>query len=365
MKIGTITFFRLNYGAVLQAYALQSVLESLGHSAVIINYGTASYRAIDMFNTWMNGKEFILNIFKILRYRQFIRRLRRFTTFETQNMNVSLTKYISSGEIERDLSEYDAFVCGSDQVWRPRKENDVDRAYFLGFVKQTQAIKASYAPSFGVFSIPEKGQQEIKSWINDITNLSVREDTGKAIIEQVTGRQASVVLDPTLLLEKSQWDRVAMPTIIDTPYILVYSTSQRGLFSELVKHVKKATGLPVVVLSLYSLNVIPTADRVIYDAGPSEFLSLFSNAACVCTNSFHGTAFSIIYRKPFWSVPHNATNSRIADLLSRLKLSNRQLSEQRMFPESPLEIDYSEPASVLHQRKGCSIEFLRNAFHCS
>jgi hypothetical protein len=362
MKIGTITIFRVNYGAVLQAYALQSVLESLGHSAVIIDYGAASYSACDMFNDWMNAKEFILNIFKVLRYRKSINRIKRFANFETKNMNVSSIKYFSSEEIERDLSEYDAFICGSDQVWRPRKENDVNRVFYLGFVKKTEAIKVSYAPSFGLYCLPKTCRQEIKPWINDITNLSIREETGKTIIERLTGRQATVVLDPTLLLEKSQWHHIATPAKIDSPYILVYSTSQRGLFSELVKHVKKATGLPVVVLSLLSLNLIPMADRVIYDAGPSEFVGLFANAACVCTNSFHGTAFSIIYRKPFWSVPHNVANSRIADLLSKLKLSNRQLSGQKEFPESPLEIDYTESASLLDKEKRQSIDFLKDAF---
>jgi len=365
MKIGTITFFRKNYGAVLQAYALQAVLESFGHSAEIIDYEDKSLRANSLFDSWTNVKGVILNLFTILRFRLFIERKRRIEEFQKKNMHISSRKYFSSCELESTLSEYDIFICGSDQVWRPNTSCDRIRAYFLGFIKQGQANKISYAPSFGVSSVPQSYQQEIQPWIDDISNLSVREETGSAIISQVVGKRANVVLDPTLLLERGEWDNVAKQSITEPSYILVYSTSQRGLFPELVKHIKTTTRLPVVVLSLYSLNLIPLADHVIYNAGPSEFVGLFANATCVCTNSFHGTAFSIIYRKPFWTVPHNATNSRMADLLRRIELSNRQLSSPAQFPETPLEIDYSVPALLLNRHRRRSIDFLKNSLKCS
>jgi hypothetical protein len=341
MKIGTITIFKKNYGAILQAYALQATLESFGHTAEVIDYEAAPRRTEGLFTSWNGAKHIIIGISGILRRKLLIERKRRIAEFYKQHMNISVKKYFSSDDLKGSLSEYDAFICGSDQVWHHISDHDRNRAYYLGFVKQDQAIKISYAPSFGVSSVPQSCQHEIRPWINDIPNLSIREETGRDIIEQVTGRQARVVLDPTLLLEKGQWDRVATSPTFKTPYLLVYSTSQRGLFSKLVKYTRKTTRLPVVVLSLTALNLIPWADRVIYNAGPREFIGLFANATCVCTNSFHGTALSIIYRKPFWSVPHNTTNSRIADLLRRIELSNRQLSASDQFPESPLEIDYT------------------------
>lgn len=361
MKIGTITFFKKNYGAILQAYALQATLESFGHTAEVIDYDAVPQRTEGLFTSWNGAKQIIIGISGILRRKLLIERKRRIAEFHKQHMNISVKKYFSSDDLKGGLSEYDTFICGSDQVWNPSSNHDRKRSFYLAFAKQDQAIKISYAPSFGVSSVSQSCRQEIRPWINDIPNLSVREETGRAIIEQVTGRQAEVVLDPTLLLESEHWDRLAAPSMIKTPYILVYSTSQRGLFSELVKHIKKTTRLPVVVLSLNSLNLIPRADRVIYNAGPREFTGLFANATCVCTNSFHGTAFSIIYRKPFWSVPHNTTNSRIADLLRRIKLSNRQLSASDQFPESPLEIDYTTPSSLLDREKQQSIDFLKTA----
>ena len=124
------------------------------------------------------------------------------------------------------------------------------------------------------------------------------------------------------------------------------------------------TGLPVVVLALHALNLVPEADRVVYDAGPQEFIGLFAEAACVCTNSFHGTAFSLIFRRPFWGVSHNTANSRIAGLLHRIALSARQLCVMDDFPKAPLEIDYGTPALLLDQERQQSIDFLRAALKC-
>jgi hypothetical protein len=363
MKIGILTFFRSNYGAILQAYALQQTLVELGHSAVLIDYPGQAEKTKDLFLPWLSLKGFILNFFTVLRYQQLLKRRENIQAFRRRFLHVSAKRYHSGMDLENGWADFDAFVTGSDQVWHPRSDNDLNRSYFLGFVNQNQAIKISYAPSFGVSSVSESFRREIGNWVNDIPHLSVREETGRAIIEQMSGRSASVVLDPTLLLDRGQWNPVIVPPVMSDPYVLVYSTSQRGLFSDLVKHIKNRVRLPVVVLSLHSLNMIPMADRVIYDAGPGEFVGLFKRAACVCTNSFHGTAFSIIYRKPFWSVPHNTTNSRISDLLSRIALSDRQVNAPSEFPESPLEIDYEKPESLLDDQRLHSIDFLQSALN--
>lgn len=362
MNVGILTFCRINYGAILQSLALQTIIKSLGHQVEIIDYestikGTAGKFAPNRY------REAILLIFKLIHYGQFRIRKERITDFKTQYISFSREHFKSSLELENAVSKYDVFICGSDQVWRPSTNSDQNRTYFLGFVSQKDAIKISYAPSFGVSILPKSHKDEVRLWLNDISNLSVREQTGQAIIKEMTGRNAEIVLDPTLLLKKEHWQRYLTDSKIKitNPYILVYSTSQRGLIRELVKFLKKRLNLPVVVLSLTSLNLIPRADRVVYDAGISEFIQLFSNATCVCTNSFHGTAFSIIFKKPFWTVPHNLTNSRIADLLSRIGLSDRQIKNHETFPESPLEIDYRTPEKLLDHARQLSISFLKSA----
>ncbi|MFO7972650.1 MAG: polysaccharide pyruvyl transferase family protein [Desulfobacterales bacterium] len=351
----------MNYGATLQAFALQRMVASFGHEAVVINYEGATHQ--DLFVSWATAKGLILNIMTLLRYRSFLSRRQRVADFRKRFLPFSSNSYASVSDLEKCVNHYGAFICGSDQVWRPNPNYEHCRVFYLDFAKQAAVKKIAYAPSFGVASIPSSFQNMIKPWIEDIPYLSVREETGKDIIAKTTERDAQVVLDPTLLMKKEQWDELVPGAFIEveTPYILVYSTSQRGLFSELIKHIKVKTQLPIVVLSLSSLNLIPLADRIIYDAGPCEFIKLFANASCVCTNSFHGIAFSVIYRKPFWSVPHDTANSRISDLLSRIDLSNRQVDAADQFPEEPLDIDFTVPSVLIEQERMRSIAFLEMA----
>jgi hypothetical protein len=362
MKAGIITYHvSNNYGAILQAYALQTVVEQLGHTAEIVNYIDCNRRTTSsVFDSWLKPKGLVTNLFAILRYPQLRRQHKRVAAFRDRYLHTSTRTFFSSDELRGCRAEYDAFICGSDQVWQPSADRDRICAYYLGFVGQHEGKKISYAPSFGVSSITDSFEREIAPLVNDISALSVREETGRDIVEKATGRRARVVLDPTLLLASDQWTKVSSQRQIDFPYILVYSTSQRGLFSDLVKHAAKVTGLPVVVIS-GALNLIPGTDRVVYDADPSEFVSLFANAECVCTNSFHGTAFSLIFRRPFWGVPHPLTNSRIADLLRRIDLSGRQVHSVVDLPKIPLEIDYTQPALLLERLKQESIDFLKMA----
>lgn len=361
MKVGTITHFRSNYGAILQAYALQVALQNLGHDPELIDFDITLESGTKWLDLKLRARQWVIKLFDFFRYRQFRMRNKRIATFKRDNLKISEERYNTFHELAQSSNSYDAFICGSDQVWHPQLTGDSQRASFLSFVKPEQARSISYAPSFGVSSISNLYMEKIRPWVNKIDNLSVREETGKGILWQTTGRKAVIVLDPTLLLEKKQWDRISAPADIGTEYILVYSTSQRGLFPELVRHVKRNTNLPVVVLSLTALNLIPLADRVIYDAGPSEFVGLFANASCVCTNSFHGTAFSIIFRKPFWTVPHNTTNSRMADLLQRIQLSDRQVNAPDRFPAAPLAIDFSKASTLLTREKRNSLAFLKVA----
>ena len=359
MKIGMATSFRNNYGAILQAYALQQMIKKIGHSAEIIDFEPYPGRDSSLFISWRSSKSTVINIFTLLRYHSFLKRKKRIMAFHENYLKISRNKYFAKDEIKNKQSEYDAFICGSDQIWHPTSNGDHADFYYLVFT-DPEKKKIAYAPSFGVSEITDAKRREIMPWLTKFSHLSVREETGQTIISQAIGKAPPVVLDPTLLMESDAWNDIKSPTVCEDDYILVYSTSQRGLFAQLVRHVKNTTGLPVVVISVNSLNLIP-ADRVIYDAGPREFVSLFDNAACVCTNSFHGTAFSIIYRKPFWGVPHNATNSRMYDLLNRIKLRDRQIDTSEAFPKFPLEINYNHSSELLNEARVQSLAYLHQA----
>ena len=361
MKVGILTFHRSNnYGAVLQTYALQTVLDQLGITSQIIDYVRPGKKE-SVFSPWWGFKNCIINGFTLLHYAKVRRCNVRFQEFRKIFFRISPKSYYSCDELEKALPEGDAFICGSDQIWRPVFDDNQLRVYYLDFVNAKEVKKIAYAPSFGISTVSEEFKQFIRPLINDIPYLSVREKTGQQIISQATEREAQIVLDPSLLLPSEDWSRIALPPRVDPPFILVYSTSQRRNFCDLVRHVKKTTGLPVVVISVSALNLIPEADHVIFDASPQEFVGLFANSTCVCTNSFHGTAFSLINRCPFWTTPHRVANTRLADLLNKIGLSDRQVDDAEKFPDAPLEIDYSKAEKPLDEARSNSISFLKNA----
>jgi len=363
LKVGILTFQKAkNYGAILQTYALQKVLEQLGTEPMIIDY-VRSNNDSSVFTSCSTYKNAIINCFTLLRYKKAQKYVQGFGDFRNEFCCLSPDSFYSCEELEKIAEDFDAFICGSDQIWRPSNNDDQTRVYGLDFVGKMDAKKIAYAPSFGVSAISDKYKRVIGPLINNIQYLSVREETGKRIILETTDRVADVVLDPTILLDSKQWSKVAVPVRVKPPYVLVYCLSQKRDFCNLVKYVKNKTNLPVVVLSYSALNLIPKADYVIYDASPGEFVGLFANASCVCTNSFHGTAFSIINRRPFWTTPHRTANSRIADLLQKIGLLDRQVHCIERLPDNPLEINYSNAEIILEKAKKESLSFLEKSLY--
>ena len=365
MKLGIITLHRsMNYGAVLQAYALQEVLERLGTEPTIIDYvRNYNYTGSSIFAPWSTYKNIIINCFALLRYKKAKNKINRFKEFYNEFYRLSTDRFYSCDDLTKIARDYDAFICGSDQIWRPSDNNDQTRAYYLDFAGKAEAKKIAYAPSFGLSTVPDGFRRIIRPFINNFQYLSTREETGKRIILETTGRIANVVLDPTMLLNSEQWLKIAVPPVIKTAYILVYAISQKRDICNLVKHVKNKTALPIVVISPTALNLVPNTDYVIYDASPREYVRLFANASCVCTNSFHGMAFSIINRLPFWTTPHRVANSRLTDLLQRIKLSDRQVHCTEEFPDNPLDINYSDAELILNKARDESISFLEESLY--
>ncbi len=364
MKLGMLTpHCARNYGGVLQAYALQTVLSQLGHEPIIVNLVPETRRKDSVFPMdWRGAKASVYNLLVLLQYGPTKRRMARFAEFSAQHLKLTEKEYGNFSQIEAAPPKCDGYVCGSDQLWRLGMHNfDSIRAYFMDFVRQEATLKVAYAPSFGVSSLDEDYKKTIKPFLDDIKHLSVRESTGQRIIEEITGRKVPVVVDPTLLLQAEDWNTLAAPPRVKGPYILVYCQSQRQNFYDLVSSVKKATKLPVVVISLVPLNRIPGADHVFQDVSFPEYMSLFSNASCVCTNSFHGMVFSLIYRRPFWTVPHDSANSRMEDLLQRIGLEKRQVRAGDALPKDPLEIDYSRAGVALDEARRESMDFLKKA----
>lgn len=361
MKIGIVTIHsHFNYGAVLQAFATQMVLKKLGHEPQMIDYYTLDQEK--------NNKSRIVKVdikrilyFLVLRLdRKYQIRLRRFSEFRKL---LSLSKrYYSKEEIYQNPPVFDVYLVGSDQVWN--MEKGIQSYNFLDFIKGPHVRKISYASSFGTSTIPDQNKEELKELLQDFTAISTREDEGVEIIKEATGRDATQVLDPTLLITKSQWQDL-LPSEKNAPnnYILIYALNNSEESVMLVEAVRKRYRLPVFGIPMgYKVPGKYKVDREIKDAGPWEFISLLENAKVVCTSSFHGLAFAINFEKTFFVVPHNTRNSRLNSLLKSVGLEERQFftsDKIKSMPDHELFMDFAKTRNILDNLRQESLSFLK------
>lgn len=255
-------------------------------------------------------------------------RYERFEAFAAKNLHISEHKYESLQELQETDLPYELMISGSDQIWNPKifPDGHFDPVFFGDFFK---GRRIAYAPSFGIPRVPDGMETELRSYLERFSHISVRESRGSEIVEGVTGKAPRVVLDPTLLLPAAEWDGMAATPegLMPGSYILCYCISDPTSLQPYLKQLQAQTGLPVVQLCGIRRKVCPGAKQI-FSAGPAEFLGLFRNAACVCTNSFHGTVFSVQFEKPFFTAvaPSELTapeSSRTFSILNRLGLTRR------------------------------------------
>ncbi len=369
MNVGIVTIHNhFNYGAVLQAYALNRTVRAMGHACRTLDctldpgHGRLAEKAD-------RPGAYITRGYNLMRWRANRRHDRRFFRFIHERLPLSSTGYPSLTELEKNPPQFDVLITGSDQVWRPRfLDTDLGVVYHLGFACPEKTRLVSYAPSFGVKDIPSDVSPRIAGYLKRYHHLSVRETRGQQLIRELTGREAALVVDPTLLLTEHDYGDILENPGVSGDYILVYpmELGENMDFYRLVSQVAERTGLRIVcVMPLrYDFRWLKLADKVLLDAGPGEFLGLIKNAAMVLTNSFHGTVFSILFRKPFIGVPHTIGNSRIQTLLELAGLSNHQLTD--LSPESvqaaiDSETDFESVGHALGKHVEASKAFLRAA----
>lgn len=366
MKIAISTIIDYNnYGNRLQNYALQEVLHNLGHDVETIrNFSETKISTKNKIITNLKNGDILRKIkYKIEFFlNKNSKEYKKFLQYNTQrNLNfknfsekyIKETKFIvNETTINFDFNkDYDCFVIGSDQVWN----YNFTRFSKFDFISYSETPKVSYAASFGVDSIPEEYINMYKEGLSNINYISVRENAGKDIVEKLTEKPAKVVLDPTLLLNKNDWlklakgskkynEKYALTYFLDTPtdvtqkYIQEYATSNN-----------------LKVKSLVNKN-----DLELWKADPIEFVNLFSQAESIFTDSFHACVFSIIFEKYFEVFERNtrlpSMNSRIDTLLEELNLVDRWHSNKILS-----NIDYKDVVQRLENKKIESITFLKNS----
>ena len=294
-----------------------------------------------------------LNI--MLRYIKFI---------EFNKENIVKSKYVLhkdlwNDEINNKISEsYNYFISGSDQIWNPNSPF-CNRYAFLDFAKKGQKI--AYAPSFGINKLPAEYEKSYKRWIDNIDYLSVREEVGAYIIKELTGRDAEVLVDPTIMLSKDEWLSIAQKPKCykGKKYILTYFL---GKMSEEVniKLNKLARENNYEII-----NLLDKMDREVYSVDPSEFIWLINNAQLMCTDSFHGVVFSLIMKTPFVVLNRidqfGSMNSRIDNLL---KLFNKEERYEMSIDNKDIfSMDFSNVDSIMDIERKKAYRYLRNAMN--
>lgn len=362
MEIGILTIHNhYNYGAMLQAFATQTVLSEMGVASRFIDlYPRDTEKINNRAVLSLNPKKMmIFLLFKLSQKHRL--KLKRFAEFRKL---LNLTKrYYTKEELYHSPPEFDIYMVGSDQVWNMEKEfNSFNFFDFIG----DECKKISYASSFGTKEVPVEYYQKMANYLSQFSAISVREDDAVEIIQKATGLNVAHVLDPTLLLKKDQWQKYLDNCgKLNYEYILIYGLVDNEDSVKLLNAVRKRYNMPVVGIPFG--NRVPPKYKVdfeIKDAGPLEFVSLYNGAKVICTSSFHGLAFSVIFEKTFYVVPHKTRNSRLNSLLKLLRLEDRQSFRDvdiLTLNEDELLMDYSMANELLGIERTFSINYIRNS----
>lgn len=378
MNICTITCHHVyNYGASLQAYALQHYLESQGHSVRIIDFIPWYHQ--DRYNIFWTGngvhgwKHLLNDKYSPLRY--FYKPLKAwksgmfktwgrkaaFDRFEKEHYHLTSHSYTTSKELADNPPQADCYVAGSDQIWNTYSMNGKEPAYYLDFGSD-DVKRVSYAASLSTPNIAEGWEDFVRENVLRLNAVSVREKSGVDILTKLGIKDVTLVTDPVFLLDKDEWtglykDKAKNYELDKKSYLLVYDfLGNDPQMTQFIMKIAQKRNLRIVSVNDFSPREY--ADMNINDAGPLEFLSLIDNAAYIVANSFHATAFSVIFQKEFYTfglVGRNNSN-RMLDFLGLVGLENR-------FAPSSVRgnIDYHTMKCLLDKEISRSKNFLKKA----
>lgn len=358
MKIYTITCHDVyNYGASLQAYALQAFCESLGNQYEIIDY-KPTYMTHKYAFTYLPKDNPKYNLYKkigpfgfllalFLRRDQLhcIPRKLAFDKFTSAFLHCTDKVYESNQELIDALPDGDLYITGSDQVWNTDMQNGRDDAYYLAFAPSDKK-KISYAASFGLASIPDIHSTSIKMHLKRLDWISIREITGVRIANSL-GFAATQVMDPVFLLSQNQWLSLCTKKHKEKYLLLYYLGERSSQFEDLVK--KIAHERKLLIYSINDSKKVQFADKNINNAGPIEFLEYLSQAEYVLSTSFHATAFSLIFERQFGVCPIKGQNNqtRMRDVLTLFHLDDHFLEYGKKLPT---DIEYNQITPLIHER---------------
>lgn len=371
-KIGLITYHAShNIGSMMQTYAMLNIIqERYGHEVEIINFSSKKQQELYSFYYKNDSvKNVIKNIIITLMYPFFKKRYNDYGDFITNKFPLS-GKLLSSTKEVADISEkYDVLICGSDQIWNVTCK-DFDDSYFLPFNKKDKKI--AYAPSLGGKNIlNDKGNlDKYKGYLEDFDYISVREKNGVNWLSQLTDKEISFVPDPTLLFDNVFWDKLIDDKGYQEKYIFFYGAAYYKDTFKVLREISKKYNMPVIMFDhkawVFKGNMFKGL-KVANSTSPESYLKLIKNAEFVITTSFHGTIFSTIYHKNFWSITFKDTNpddDRIITLLEQLGFEDRKLFfEEAHLVDLKKPVNYDDYLKNATKIKDNGLNYLDRAFN--
>lgn len=363
MKVGIITRHAIaNYGSILQSYATQKVLENLNYDSEIIDYVRTEEKSENLVKTFTKNskfwnKNFITRLlYRLIQSPNLKKMEKEFKKNRQKYLKMSKKQYES---LESDIPEYDIYCTGSDQVWGQIANLDYDENYFLKFVPKDKKC-ISYAASFGKANISNELKEKLPIFLKKYSSILVRENSAVEILEncKIT---SNVVLDPTLLLKKEDWEKLYNEKYkIDKEYILVYQLHHNKNFNKYLKKLKKHTKLKIYRISpSFYFKILP--GKLIYLPSLEEFITLFHDAKYIVTDSFHGTVFSILFNKEMIDILPRKTGTRIESILDLFGIKNRILDSYDNFDIINERIDFTDINKKLEVERNKSLKLLKEA----
>lgn len=368
--IGIITYHHYyNYGTMLQALALQEKVEQLGYQAELIDFKQDnSLSRYEMLK--LRIKRMPVYIKERKKYRALADSREKikeknelFEQFYKTYLHVGKKKYTTTQQLMENPPVYDGYVVGSDQTWNPFVANSPE-AFFLPFV-ENKSKKGSYGPSLAVKSLSDEKEKEYRKKLSNFSFLSCREQDGAQLLSRITQKEVKCVLDPTLLLSAKEWGKYCEFEIPKEPYILVYFLGEKSEHRRAVEKIQELTNWKIISLPAAYLEMENNDYKKVW-GGPKEFLSLIRGAALICTDSFHGTMFSINFQRNFFSFckssdsEESSENSRLYSALNIFGLSNRIIHNMDNLTAEDISIDYKNVIPILEEQRRDSIEYLEN-----
>ena len=361
MQIKTITCHDVyNHGASLQAYALQTYLESLGHTVEIIDYKpdylSGHYQLWSVDNP-VYDKPIVKQLYNLAKLPGRLIALKRkklFDEFTEKFIHRTETRYHHNEDLKENPPYADVYVAGSDQIWNTLFQNGRDAAFYLDFAPKTSR-RVSYAASFATENVVEEYKPFVCKMLQNFDAVSIREKCSLPLLTSLGRADGVAVCDPVFLMSKTQWESLLPKQYEQERYILVYDSENSIAIKNITRRIAKERNLKIFNISASRIGY---ADKDFWASSPLDFVRLIHDAQYVVSNSFHATAFSLIFQRDFCVVNRSeAINERMKSLLESYHISERLITQ---YVDDLLEpIDYREVNHLIQKDIEFSKDFLK------